>query len=143
MVWRPGAAAGRAGGCGGGGGSGGGGAGRPGAGCGGRVEVEENEGGGRGRATAGGRFVSVPRCRDLWRRARRRDLWRRARRHDLWRRAPFFYATYDDTSEVTLGSVRELDIMIYGVETCNLDPKLSLSFSEFQNRIFLKKKAKL
>jgi hypothetical protein len=53
----------------------------------------------------------------------------------------------------TLGSARELDAVIHGVETCNLDamkhgvdplgPKLSLNFSRVQKRIFFKKRAKL
>jgi hypothetical protein len=57
------------------------------------------------------------------------------------------------TSDATLGSARELDVVIHGVETCNLDamkhgvdplgPKMSLSFSKVQKRIFLKKRAKL
>jgi len=57
------------------------------------------------------------------------------------------------TSDATLGSPRELDAVIQGVETCNLDamkhgvdplgPKLSLSFSEIQKRIFFKKRVKL
>jgi len=57
------------------------------------------------------------------------------------------------TSDATLGSARELDAVIHGVETCNLDamkhgvdllgPKLSLSFPWVQKRIFFKKRAKL
>ena len=57
------------------------------------------------------------------------------------------------TWDATLGSARELDAVIHGVETCNLDamkhgvdplgPKLSLSFSEIQKRIFFKKKGQI
>jgi len=97
-----------------------------GAGSGGRVE-----GGGARRRQPGGRGRAGVLL------LRRRDLWRRARRHDLWRQ-PFFFATYSATSEAMLGATTELDAVIHGVETCNLDamkhgvdplgPKLRLSF---------------
>jgi len=54
------------------------------------------------------------------------------------------------TWDATLGSARELDAVIHGVEACNLDAmkhgvdplgsKPSLSFPEVQKTIFLKKK---
>ena len=57
------------------------------------------------------------------------------------------------TSDATLGSARELDAVIHGVETCNLDamkhgvdplgPKLSLSFLGVQKTNFFEKRAKL
>jgi len=79
---------------------------------------------------ASGYLDYTARCRDLRHGARRRDLWRRAQRHDPRRRGFFF-------GHVTLCSARELDAVIHGIETSNLDavkhgvdplgPKLSLS----------------
>jgi len=55
------------------------------------------------------------------------------------------------TSDATLGSAKELDVVIHSVKTCNLDamkhgvdplgPKLSLSFSVIQKKIFFKKRS--
>ena len=57
------------------------------------------------------------------------------------------------TSDAMLGSARELDAVIHGVETCNLDamkhgvdplgPKLSLSFPEVKKKFSSKKTVKL
>jgi len=63
---------------------------------------------------------------------------------------PFFSATYDATSEATLGSAREVDAVIHGVEPCNLDamkhgvdPLGPIKFSRVQKRILFKKKLQI
>ena len=64
-----------------------------------------------------------------------------------------FFCHVNRHADATLGQAMELDAVIHGVETSNLDamkhgvdplgPKLSLSFPGVQKRIFFKKRAKL
>jgi hypothetical protein len=63
-----------------------------------------------------------------------------------------FFCHASRHADAALGTARDLDTVIHGVEPCNLDamkhgvdprgPKLRLSFTGVQKRIFLKKKAK-
>ena len=108
------------------------------------AEAWERTRGRRGWA-GGARKLGVYRLRP-----RRHDLWRRGRRPDLWRRAPCHPPVM---SHVDLASDSDLDAMIHGVETCNLDavkhgvdplgPKMRFYQPRVQKRTFFKKKVKL